>query len=217
MYQNVENLGIYFYDLGQDTIDVEFNTYMNTVRKETIRLYENSTLIFKNPITKSGILLEVFPVLSLARTEKTKYYMNIYLNAVKIISRRKTDEKKISKSTKRYTAFFGINSKEVITYNDRIVSISDTRYSSLNRAINYIMAQILYEAIENKPFLLELSRKEEKEIKILKYYISKGYNDYRYFIKDYMLCRKEKIEKNIAKNTDVKTLEQLEEKIKGKN
>ena len=185
MYQNVENLGIYFYDLGQDTIDVEFNTYMNTVRKETIRLYENSTLIFKNPITKSGILLEVFPVLSLARTEKTKYYMNIYLNAVKIISRRKTDEKKISKSTKRYTAFFGINSKEVITYNDRIVSISDTRYSSLNRAINYIMAQILYEAIENKPFLLELSRKEEKEIKILKYYISKGYNDYRYFIKDY--------------------------------
>ena len=34
---------------------------------------------------------------------------------------------------------------------------------------------------------------------------------------DYMLCRKDKIEKNIAKNTDAKTLEQLEEKIKGKN
>lgn len=211
---SIQSLNIYFYDEGETEIENEFNTYMHTVCKKEIRLKGDSKILFNNPVMKSGILLEVFPVLNLARCSRDKYYMNIYYNAVKLFSKYSTNKKKISKNTSKVFMYNGINSKEVIIYSDEIASIRNERYYILDRTFSYIIAQILYEAIECKPFLFETTREEEKVIKIVKYYISKGYRNYRDFIVDYLGCKRNDIENKIVKNSDVTSLKDLEKKIR---
>ncbi len=211
---SIQSLNIYFYNQGEKEIVNEFNTYMHTVCSNKIRLNGNSKILFNNPVTKSGILLEVFPVLNIARCNRDEYYMNIYYNAVKLFSRYSTGKKKISKNTSKVFMYNGINSKEVIIYSGEIASIRNERYYILDRAFSYIIAQILYEAIECKPFLFESTKEEEKVVKIVKYYISKGYRNYRDFMVDYIGCKRNDIENKIVKNSDVTSLRELEKKIR---
>lgn len=96
---SIKTTGVYFYEDGEESIENEFNTYMHTVGSKTIRLNNDSKLLLDNPVTKSGILLEVYPVLNLARVPRDRYYMNIYMNAVKIFARYTTKEMKISKNS----------------------------------------------------------------------------------------------------------------------
>lgn len=210
----INGTNIYFYDRNQDLIENEFDTYMHTVEKKYIKLKGDSKIIFRNPVVKSGILLEVFPVLNLAKISKREYLIQIYMNAVKIIARKSLDAKKISKHTKKYRFLYGINSKQVIVYNDKIVAIENNQYPILDRAFNYLVTQILYEAVEDEPFIVEMSSEEEKIIKQLKYYISRSYINYRNFLVDYVSCNSKKIEERLCKSAGVDSLKELEEKIR---
>lgn len=210
----INGTNIYFYNKNQETIENEFDTYMHTIEKKCIKLKGDSKIIFRNPVVKSGIVLEVFPVLNLARIGKREYLIQIYMNTVKIISRKSLDAKKISKHTKKYTYLYGINSKQVIVYNDKIAAIENEQYPILDRAFNYLVTQILYEAIEDEPFLVEMNSDEEKVIKQLKYYISRSYVNYRNFLVDYVSCNRKKIEERLSKRAGVESLKELEEKIR---
>ena len=211
---SIKTTTIYFYEEGEDEIENEFNTYMHTVATKSIRLNDDSKLLLDNPVTRSGILLEVYPVLNLAKIPRNRYYMNIYINSVKIFARYATKGKKISKNSTKTTFYNGINSKEVMVYSGDIASIRNYRYNILDKAFCYIVAQILYEAVENKPFILDISKEDEKAIKVVKYYLSKSYENYRGFIVDYLGCRADVIEKKIQDNTGISSLRELEEKVR---
>lgn len=214
MESYINGTNIYFYDKNQQTIENEFDTYMHTVEKKHIKLKGDSKIIFRNPVIRSGILLEVFPVLNLARIPKKEYLIQIYMNTVKIISRKSLPPKKISRNTKKYIFLYGINSKQVIVYNDKIAAINNEQYPILDKAFNYLVTQIFYEAIENEPFLIELTSEEEKIIKQLKYYISRSYYNYRNFLVDYVSCNKKQIEEKLSKSAGVESLKELEEEIR---
>lgn len=158
-------------------------------------------------------LSEVFPVLNLSRIERKEYLMNVYLNAVKVMARRREKTKRISKDSKKVLLFYGINTKEIIIFNNRISTITDTNLNLLNKSFVYFIAQILYESIENDAFTIELATNEEKCMKIVKYYISKSYPDYREFILDYLTCNKKRIEKNVKYNLGI-DLQEIEEELK---
>lgn len=100
-----------------------------------------------------------------------------------------------------------------MVYSGDIASIRNFKYCILDKVFCYIVAQILYEAIENKPFLYDLP-KENKIIKVVSYYISKSYKNYRDFIVDYLGCRVDAIEKKIQENTGITSLRELEEKLR---
>ncbi len=211
---SIKTTNIYFYNKGEQEIENEFNTYMHTVGVKTIRINGNSKLLLDNPVTKSGILLEVYPVLNLARVPKDEYYMNIYINAVKIFARYTTKSKKISKNSTKTIMYNGINSKEIMVYSKDIASIKNYKYNILDKVFCYIVAQILYEAIENKPFMYDITREEEKILKVVKYYISKSYRSYKEFVVDYLSCKVTVIERKIQENTGIKSLRDLENKMK---
>lgn len=211
---SIKTTGVYFYEEGEDEIKNEFNTYMHTVETKNIRLNGDSKLLLNNPVTKSGILLEVYPVLNLAKVQRDRYYMNIYMNAVKIFARYTTKTMKISKNTTKTIMYNGINSKEVMVYSEKIASIRNYRYCILDKVFNYIVAEILYESEEERPFLYDTTREEEKILKKVRFYIKKSYRNYRDFVVDYLGCRVESIEKNIRDNTEVASLRELEEKIR---
>ncbi|MBO5477321.1 MAG: hypothetical protein J6A15_06185 [Clostridia bacterium] len=214
MDRYINGTNIYFYDKNQETIENEFDTYMHTVEKKCIKLKGDSKIIFRNPVIKSGIVLEIFPVLNLAKISKKVYLIQIYMNTIKIISRKSLNPKKISKHTKKYTYLYGINSKQVVVYNDKIAAIENEQYPILDRAFNYLITQILYEAIEDEPFLMDMTSEEERIIKQLKYYISRSYVNYRNFLVDYVSCNKKKIEEKLSKSAGVESLKELEEKIR---
>lgn len=210
----INGTNIYFYDKNQELIENEFDTYMHTVEKKSIKLKGDSKIIFRNPVVKAGTLVEVFPVLNLARIGKREYLIQIYMNAIKIIARKSLEPKKISKHTKKYKFLYGINSKQIIVYNDKIVAIENYQYPILDKAFNYLITQILYEAIEDEPFLVDITSEEEKIIKQLKYYISRSYVNYRNFLVDYVSCNSKKIEEKLSKSAGVDSLKELEEKIR---
>lgn len=214
MEKHINCSNIYFYDLNQETIENSFDTYMNTVDTKTVKLKGNSKIIFRNPIIKAGNLLEVFPVLNLARVAKKDYMIEIYMNTIKIIARKNNEPRKISKHTSKANFLYGINSKQIVIYSDKIVSISNVQYPILDRAFIYIITQMLYEAIESQPFIIELDREEEKIIKLVKYYLSKGYFNYRDFLIDYVCCKNKKIEERLCKSSGVGSLKELEDKIR---
>lgn len=211
---SIKTTSVYFYEEGEEQIENEFNTYMHTVTSKKIRLNSDSKLLLDNPVTRSGILLEVYPVLNLAKVQRDRYYMNIYMNAVKIFARYNTKTKKISKNSTKTIMYNGVNSKEVMVYSGEIASIRNFKYYILDKSFCYIVAQILYEAIENRPFLYDINREEEKIIKLVRYYIQKSYRSYKEFIVDYLSCRGDLIEKKISDNTGIKSLKELEAKIR---
>ena len=69
---SIKTTTIYFYEEGEDEIENEFNTYMHTVATKSIRLNDDSKLLLDNPVTRSGILLEVYPVLNLAKIPRNR-------------------------------------------------------------------------------------------------------------------------------------------------
>ena len=70
---SIKTTSVYFYEEGEEQIENEFNTYMHTVTSKKIRLNSDSKLLLDNPVTRSGILLEVYPVLNLAKVQRDRY------------------------------------------------------------------------------------------------------------------------------------------------
>lgn len=210
---NIKKVNINFFERDQKKIVNALDTYRQTERNIEIKLKGNSRTVFSNPVMHDEKLLEIFPVLNLAKVEKKEYLMHVYLNAVKIISRKRLKSKKISKDSQKTIFLYGVSSKEVIVFHNIISTITDKRCNLLDKACTYMVAQMLYEAIEGEPFTLELATNEEKVLKQVKYYISKCYSDYRDFIVDYLTCNRVKIEKTINMYEKI-DLQELEETLK---
>ncbi len=212
---NIRNVNMYFFEKNQKDIENTLETYIKTVGKRKVRLNGNMKLVFNDPILIHDNVLEVFPNLNIPKLSRKDYIMQIYFNAVKLFARKMLKTKRITKHTTKTIYSYGINRRSVIVYCGRISNISKTEYKILNDIFAYIIAQILYEGRENEPFTFEISNEQNKQLKMVKYYISRSYVDYGQFILDYMLCS-DRLEEKIVKNNDINNFSDLEEKLKNR-
>lgn len=206
---------MYFFDVSQKEIENTLETYIGNVGRKKIRLNGNMKLIFNNPVLLQDNIFEVFPNLNISKLPRKEYCMQIYFNAVKLLARKMSKTKRITKNTNKTIYSYGINKRDVIIYNGKISNININEYSILNDTFAYIIAQILYEGKEGEPFTLELNNEQHKALKMVKYYISRSYIDYGQFILDYMLCS-DRLEEKIVRNNDVNSFAELEKKLKDK-
>lgn len=169
---------------------------------------------FNNPVYDFSNVFEVFPNMNIPRIAKGKYEMQLYYNLVKGMARRKSNIKNSKKNGFKVEFYYGIDSKEVLVKNNQIVLINSIEYPILNAAFSYIVAQLLYENIEDKPFTLELDLEQEKQVKELKYYLSRCYHDVWHLVREYLLCNTAKLTKRFNK-LGFNNLRQLEMKMKG--
>ena len=212
---NIRNVNIYFVDKNQESIENTKDTFLRTIGKRKVRLNGKTKLVFNDPILIQNNVLEVFPSLNMQKLPRNEYIMQIYFNAVKLFARKVSGIKKITKNTAKIIYSYGINKRTVIIYDGKVSNVNVDEYKILNDIFAYIIAQILYEGKENRPFTLELSTVEDKALKMVRYYLSRSYVDYGQFVLDYMLCS-DRLEEKIVKNNDVNNFKQLEEKLKKK-
>lgn len=212
---NIRNVNIYFVDKNQESIENTKDTFLRTIGKRKVRLNGKTKLIFNDPILIQNNVLEVFPSLNMQKLPRNEYIMQIYFNAVKLFARKISGIKRITKNTNKIIYSYGINRRTVIIYDGKVSNVNVDEYKILNDIFAYIIARILYEGKENRPFTLELSTVEDKALKMVRYYLSRSYVDYGQFVLDYMLCSN-RLEEKIVKNNDVNNFKQLEEKLKKK-
>ena len=142
--------------------------------------------------------------------------MQLYYNLVKGMARFNSPKQTYKKDKNMFLVHFcnGINIRDITVSNNKISSINSIKYPVLNEALAYIVAQILYENIEDLPFTLELDLYKERIIKQLKYYISKCYESKWQIVRDYLTCNNAKLEKRIVRTLEFNNLNELEQKIK---
>jgi hypothetical protein len=151
--------------------------------------------------------------MNIPKLPKKEYLMQLYLNLVKGMSRNKSKKIKVSKDGFHVKLSYGINTKDVYVRNNEILLINLINYNELNEALAYIVAQLLYENIENEPFTLELNLEQEKALKKVKYYLSKCYHNTWHIVREYLICDTEKIS-NRFKKIGFNNLREVEKEIK---
>lgn len=172
-------------------------TYFGKVGEKTVKMNEKIKTVFFEPTVKKNMLVEVFPVINIPKINGQDYLMQLYFNAVKVMARQLIVNKKKSEAT----YFYGLNKMRIKLNkeNKEIVSVTKNEYELLDNVVAYIIAQILYESIENKPFTLKLGSYYEEYLKKIKFYLKKAYMSSDLLILDYM-CRPEKVILKLQKN-----------------
>lgn len=164
----------------------------------------------------NGNLHEVFPNLNITNLPKNEYYVELYYSLVKGMSRRITNKKRVKKDKDSYTANYlqGINSKKIFVSKGLIAKKELNEYPILNNLFAAIIAQILYENIEEKPYELKITGQNELMLKKLKFYLRKTYFSPWLFIRDYINCDISKIEARLYNRFGFNSLKELENQIK---
>lgn len=175
------------------------DTYFNTVGKVNIEVDGNIITHINDPVYYKNNVYEVFPNMNAIKLPKEEYLMQLYFNLVKVLARNKTKNVKFRKEGFQTKFFYGLNSKDVYVKNSEIVLINQINYESLNEALTYIVAQLLYENIENAPFTLSRTLKQEREIKQVKYYLSKCYYNNWHVVREFLTCNRDKINSRFKK------------------
>lgn len=186
---------------------------MNTVGKTNVTVNENITLEINDPVYEYSTVLEVVPNMNIPRIDKDKYEMQLYYNLVKGMARRKTIGNSMKKQGLYYIFHYGIDCKKVCVIDNKISLMNSIEYPVLNNSLAYIVAQLLYENIENKPYTLELDLDQEKQVKKLKYYLSRCYHNTWHLVREYLLCNEKKLTYRFKKLGFV-NLRQVEMKMK---
>lgn len=204
---------MYFHDKDEKEVENNLDTIMNTVGKINVPVSDNITLEVSNPVYEYSTVLEVVPNMNIPRIDKEQYEMQLYYNLVKGMSRRKTLENTMRKDGLYYIFHYGIDCKKVCVTGNQISIINSIEYPVLNNLLAYIVAQLLYENIEDKPFTLELDIEQERQLKKLKYYLSRCYHNTWHLVREYLLCNEKKIT-NRFRNLGFVNLRQVEMKMK---
>ncbi len=191
------------------------DTYLYTVGKECVKVSDKITLEFNDPVYDYNNVFEVFPNMNIPRINKDEYEMQLYYNLVKGMARRKGDRINLKKDRFKMQLYYGINIKDVYVKDNKIALINSIEYPILNDALAYIVAQLLYENIENKPFTLEINLEQERQIKELKYYLSRCYHNVWHLVREYLLCNTQKLTKRFNK-LEFNNLRQVEMEMKRK-
>lgn len=139
--------------------------------------------------------------------------MQLYYNLVKGMARSRSKKIKLKKEGFKVSFYYGINNKDIYVKGDKISLINKIEYPVLNEILVYIVSQLLYENIEKKPFTLELSLEQEKQLKQVKYYLNRCYFNTWHIVREYLMCNKEKITQRF-KRLGFNSLREVEEKIK---
>lgn len=150
--------------------------------------------------------------MNIPKIARDEYIMQLYYNLVKGIARYKSEKMNLKKEGFKVEFSYGINSKEVYVKDEKIALVNKIEYNTLNNALAYIVAQLLYENIEKKPFTLELSVNEERQLKQVKYYLNRCYINNWHIVKEYLLCNSKKISQRFKK-VGFNNLREVEEKL----
>lgn len=212
---NLKKLNVYFYDENQKQVENAFDTFLFTIENKKINVDNNINVAFHEPILFENNLYEVFPNINITKLPKDEYLMQLYYYLVKVMARK--ESKKINLDKKRnhfYEEFlYGTSSKKIVVEGDSIKRVISMEHEILDFLFNITIAQILYEEIENKPYMWSIDSSNEIKLKKFKFYLSKAYYSPAGFIKDYLNCDIKKITNQISKKTDFNNLIELENEL----
>ncbi len=192
------------------------DTYYFKFDTQRVNVGKYININFNEPVAYNGNLHEVFPNLNITNLPINEYYVQLYYSLVKGMSRRITNKKKVKKDKDSYTANYllGINCKKIFVSKGLIAKKELNEYPILNNLFAAVIAQILYENIEEKPYELKITGQNELMLKKVKFYLTKAYFSPWFFIRDYINCDVAKIETRLYDRFGFNNLKELENQIK---
>lgn len=161
-------------------------------------------------------LYDVFPNINITKIPKDEYLMQLYFCLVKIMARA-TGKRIVIDKKKNYFCkefFYGVSLKKIIVEENEIKNVIYKKHELLDFLFTITIAQILYENIENKPYILQIDSATEMQLKKFKFYLSKAYYSPISFIKDYMSCDIKKITNQISNKLNFSSLTEFERELR---
>lgn len=141
--------------------------------------------------------------------------MQLYFYLVKVMARKRTKRTILDKKRNHFYEEFlyGTSSKKIVVEGNNIKRIISKERETLDFLFTITIAQILYEEIENKPYMWHIDSNYEMKLRKFKFYLSKAYYPTS-FIKDYLNCDIKKIANQIVKKTDFNNFIEFENEFK---
>lgn len=186
---------------------------MCTVRRETAKAKNKIDINFYEPICYKNNAYEVFPNMNILKLDKQEYITQMYFCLAKGLARNQSKKINLKKEGFKVKFLNGINAYDIYIKNNEVTILNKIEYSDLNEILAYIVAQLLYENIERRPFLYELEPYQEIQLKQVKYYLNKCYFNIWHLVREYLNCDILKISSRFKK-IGFDDLREVEEKIK---